>query len=1190
MPITAPDIVLTPQGTAVTFDVLANDSASNPVVESFTQPASGALVLNGDQTFTYTPAPDFAGVDQFSYTIRDADGTTDTGQVTLNVLAPNSSPEAGDDAARTTSAAVIIDVLANDSDPDGDELRIAAVGTPAYGTVTVNPDQSLSYRPQTGFWGTDRFSYTIIDGRGGSATATVTVQVERPNQPPVVTPATLSTTVDTPIDFDPSAVSSDPDGDPIRLQSFGLPAHGRLEFAGGTLTYMPDPGFSGEDSFTCTVEDGHGGTATGIVRITVDTPNTSPIARPDQATTSHGTPVEIPLLDNDEDPDGDPLSLTGLGIPANGQLALNPNGSVTYTPEPGYSGADSFTYTVADGRGGHAVGEVQITVAPPPPQLYPNGYRHRRRILIPAQQPAGTVSRFILRLRQEGPWLRSVANGGQVESPAGFDLRFEREDGTRLDHEIEHYDPTSGSLEAWVRLTNWDPGQPSALFLYYGKQGLEAPEEDPAAVWQDHLAVWDLSSGRDRSGSGRDLVVNGVAMDSGEKVALFDGNAEDRLSDASFLDGLNALHLRAMVRADAAIAGTRDAYILQQGQPTSSPGALGLSLFYDREGHFGGALRTIKFTLATTDGSVQFEASQAIQSTEWQVLDAVWESGKLPRLFVNGEEMPASWAGLSSDSGIRPGGTANAPLSPVAGQPLSIGIGSLNSARSWIGRMDELRLSGQLPEPVALAAEVRNMLDPAGFYGLGDEENVTDFAPSPVAAPLEATTRVGQWVDVDPLAVSFLPEGTGLTLGSQPQHGIANLVGNRIRYTPVAGFAGSDSFTYVLTNGDKTSSSRIRVTVTSENAGLAGEYPSALRFVNVASSAELAAALASAQPGDHIILADGTYGGQAFSTSVAGTAEHPIVLRAANKLAASLTSDLQIDHPWYLLWGIDFDGQNLSPGSAASDLVVRRCRSRNFGVYQGIWCRVKAPRVRFEKCDFSSPKSRGISLDLAAGGRELVISRCHFHDWGPSGTNDQTFEPIQLGFGHADADRDAATRIEYCLFENINPGNKEPECISIKSKNVTVFGCHFRNARLVKVRIGRQAHIEACRFERSGSAPSTGIDMTGIENRVLGCTVAGSVRLLAGTVDGDSNPSGWTNRDYPSAKRAKLVGVTADSFRIGHRFSSSWSFRATDNRLENCTGPVSRLFETGTVETSQESETYEPPVTLTPADVGPDAS
>ena len=101
--------------------------------------------------------------------------------VTVTVQAPvNHPPIAVNDSATTrTGTAVKVKVLANDSDPDGDPLRLTTTSKAAFGVVIINPDNTITYTPRAGFVGNDSFTYTISDGRGGTATATVKVTVKR---------------------------------------------------------------------------------------------------------------------------------------------------------------------------------------------------------------------------------------------------------------------------------------------------------------------------------------------------------------------------------------------------------------------------------------------------------------------------------------------------------------------------------------------------------------------------------------------------------------------------------------------------------------------------------------------------------------------------------------------------------------------------------------------------------------------------------------------------------------------------------------------------------------------------------------------------------------------------------------------------------------------------------------------------
>lgn len=182
-PVANPDPATTQENTPVTINVLANDTDpdNDPLsVDSVTDPPNGSAAINADQTVTYTPDANFFGADTFDYTIHDGKGGFDSATVTVTVeRTPNSPPNAVDDSATTQeNTAVTINVVGNDSDPNGDSLTVTNVTQPANGTTTNNGDGTVTYTPKNGFTGTDTFQYTISDGRGGTDTATVTVMVQ----------------------------------------------------------------------------------------------------------------------------------------------------------------------------------------------------------------------------------------------------------------------------------------------------------------------------------------------------------------------------------------------------------------------------------------------------------------------------------------------------------------------------------------------------------------------------------------------------------------------------------------------------------------------------------------------------------------------------------------------------------------------------------------------------------------------------------------------------------------------------------------------------------------------------------------------------------------------------------------------------------------------------------------------------
>ena len=183
-----------------------------------------------------------------------------------------------DDAVTEEGTAVTIDVLANDSDPDGDDLSVSSASDPANGTTTVNADNTVTYTPDAGFVGTDTFTYTAFDGEWeDTATVTVTVE-ERPNTAPVPNDDTVTTARNTAVTIAVLANDHDPDGDELTVTDVTQPSSGTaVANADNTVTYTPATNFSGTVSFTYQIDDGHGATVWGAVTVNVGEPG-APVA------------------------------------------------------------------------------------------------------------------------------------------------------------------------------------------------------------------------------------------------------------------------------------------------------------------------------------------------------------------------------------------------------------------------------------------------------------------------------------------------------------------------------------------------------------------------------------------------------------------------------------------------------------------------------------------------------------------------------------------------------------------------------------------------------------------------------------------------------------------------------------------------------------------------------------------------
>lgn len=264
------------------------------------------------------------------------------------------------------------DVLANDTDPEGDTLNIVSADTSSTngGSVSDNGDGTFTYTPALNFNGSDTFTYTISDGTPGtSATGTVTITVNAVNDAPVAADDTASTGPSSDVVIDVRANDSDADGDTLVVTAVGSvsgSSGGSVQISnnGADVTYSPGAS-AGTDSFSYTVSDGHGGTDTAMVTVTVSA-NQSPTANDDTASTDEDTPVTTgDVLANDTDPENDTLSIVNADSTSaqGGSVSNNGDGTFTYTPVQDFNGADSFNYTISDGTSQDSA-TVNITVNP----------------------------------------------------------------------------------------------------------------------------------------------------------------------------------------------------------------------------------------------------------------------------------------------------------------------------------------------------------------------------------------------------------------------------------------------------------------------------------------------------------------------------------------------------------------------------------------------------------------------------------------------------------------------------------------------------------------------------------------------------------------------------------------------------------------------------------------------------------
>ncbi|WP_420011133.1 Ig-like domain-containing protein [Tateyamaria sp.] len=367
-PVANDDTATINEDSTVNIDVLGNDTdVDNTAAELSVLTAdapNGTVVVEADGTLTYTPDDDFNGTDTITYTITDGDETS-TGTVTVTVNPVNDAPVANDDTASVDEdGSVNIDVLGNDTDIDNTAAELSVVTADALnGTVVVEADGTLTYTPDDDFNGTDTITYTITDG-DKTSTASVTVTVNPVNDAPVANDDSATVDEDGSVNIDVLANDTDIDNTAAELSVTTADApNGTVVIEeDGTLTYTPDDDFNGTDTITYTITDGDK-TSTATVTVTVNPLPDDPIAVEDDAETTPDTAVNIDVLANDQNPDNVPGGLTvTVAVADNGVVVIEADGTLTYTPNGGFTGTDLITYTIEDGNGATATSTVSVTV------------------------------------------------------------------------------------------------------------------------------------------------------------------------------------------------------------------------------------------------------------------------------------------------------------------------------------------------------------------------------------------------------------------------------------------------------------------------------------------------------------------------------------------------------------------------------------------------------------------------------------------------------------------------------------------------------------------------------------------------------------------------------------------------------------------------------------------------------------
>ncbi len=356
-----------PQSGTISATDIDGDTLTYSVV---TAPANGTLTSFDAATgaFTYLPNAGYVGSDSFSFQVNDGSGApnalSNVATVNITVNFGNDAPVANGGNLVTDEDTAIVGTLSG-ADGDNDPLTYVIATGPSQGSLTAfDPNTgAFTYMPNPNVNGADSFSFCVFDGFEESAPATITITINSVNDAPVANAATLNTRTgktETGV-----LTATDVEGDPLSFSLISPPANGTVTIVNaltGEYTYTPNAGFSGSDSFTFRANDGTDDSAPATISITVE-PNSAPIANNSSLTTRVN--VDRAGMLSATDPDGDPIRFSIVTAPSHGTIVITDTatGAYVYTPNPGYSGTDSFTFRANDGIFDSAPGTVSVVVA-----------------------------------------------------------------------------------------------------------------------------------------------------------------------------------------------------------------------------------------------------------------------------------------------------------------------------------------------------------------------------------------------------------------------------------------------------------------------------------------------------------------------------------------------------------------------------------------------------------------------------------------------------------------------------------------------------------------------------------------------------------------------------------------------------------------------------------------------------------
>jgi len=361
-PVAIDDYLITNEEQEISFNPLINDldvDGDSLTVIVTGQPQFGTLTIDANGIFTYLPNVNFSGNDTINYVICDPSAQCDSAFVVIDVQFINDAPIVVDETAEVGfGGSVEISVLANDTDEEDYNLSFAIISGPFNGSANINSNGNIVYAPSTNFSGLDSILYLVCDdGMPTPAcdTGTVTITVAE-NLRPEAEDDFLVVVDDSLYTVNILANDSDPDGNNLfyvinDLVNSGTEKGFIQDIGNGLISYTAYEPYNGLDSFTYTLFDDGGLPQlvdVATVYISATRTNLPPTAQDDSVTIDQAANIVIEVLQNDTEPENEPLNISYFSQPFGGNITLNTDGTLTYQGSPNYNGIDYITYVVCD--------------------------------------------------------------------------------------------------------------------------------------------------------------------------------------------------------------------------------------------------------------------------------------------------------------------------------------------------------------------------------------------------------------------------------------------------------------------------------------------------------------------------------------------------------------------------------------------------------------------------------------------------------------------------------------------------------------------------------------------------------------------------------------------------------------------------------------------------------------------------